>query len=142
MLQVRYSLWIIGLLGGWFFVDSHDSDWEFLIGKSGNAAGTRGYYLDNNSVGNGYAARFVVSVDGTAETTLPMEQLTVGAWEFVVGRFYPSTALDGWVSGTRYTLGAAIPASVFDNGQAFAIGARPTPVNYCNMKASLCFFEQ
>lgn len=127
-------------IGGWFYIDSHDSDWEFLIGKSGNAAGTRGYFLDNGNAPN-YVARFIVSVDGTAETILPMEQLTVGAWEFVVGRFYPSTSLDGWVSGTSYTLGAAIPASVFNNAQDFTIAARAGPLHYCDMKSSLCFLS-
>lgn len=127
-------------LGGWFRVDSHDSDWEFLIGKSGNAAGTRGYFLDNGNAPN-YLARFVVSVDGTAETILTMEQLTAGAWEFVVVRFDPSVALDGWVSGTTYTLGAAIPASIFDNAQDFTIAARAGPLHYCDMASSLCFLS-
>ncbi len=127
-------------LGGWLRVDSHDSDWEFLIGKSGNAAGTRGYFIDNGNAPN-YVARFAVSVDGTAETILPMEQLTVGAWEFVVVRFDPSVALDGWISGTTYNLGAAIPASIFDNAQDFTIAARAGPLHYCDMASSLCFLS-
>lgn len=72
---------------------------------------------------------FSVSVDGINWVTVShANPLIQNKWQFVLGRFDPSTSLDVCLDGIWSTFAAGIPASIFNGAAPLAIGGYRTLV--------------
>lgn len=115
---------------------------QALMFKGTNAAGTFAYWLSKLNTGPDIVFR--VSVDGTAVTSVTSTvSLVANTWYFIWGRFIPSTSLDIGINTTITSNAAAIPASIFNSAQPFAIGGigGATPGLYLPGRASFCFLS-
>ena len=129
-------------LGGWFYFDNAAGSSEYLISKWLAAGNQRSYVLNRDAAGT---AAFNISVNGVAATTVLSNDNTVQSlWQFIVGRFTPSTELKIWL-GTQAggldmnTNVVAMPAAVFDSTTALAIGARAGGSFPLDGRASMCW---
>lgn len=111
-------------MGGWFYSTSESEN--YLMEKFQTSGNQRSYSLTSS--------KFVISSDGTAETTVSLTMPT-STWCLVIARFTPSTELAAWVSGTKTTNTTSIPASICNSTAEFHIGI----ITADTMRASLCF---
>jgi len=125
-------------IGGWTRIDVR-ANYDRFMTKWGVAT-TRSYQLLQDLAAN-KAMLFEVSVDGTAIVTVTADAgvLTTGVWHFVVGRFVPSTSLDIYIDGEKFTNVAGIPASIFNSTAAFVIGAIAGGTGTMDGRASMCY---
>lgn len=121
--------------GAWIYLDSLTGSSQAIISKFG-AVGNRSYQLYVTGAGD---ARFLISVDGTALTTVTGASISLNAWHHIVGRFDPSTELAVFVDGIEATNIVAIPASIFDSTADFRIGANAVPSDYFDGRISMAF---
>jgi hypothetical protein len=101
------------------------ANFEHIVGKWLAAGNQRSYRITNNS--GAWLAQ--VSVDGTAVTGVNGASATTNQWWFLVERFDPSTTLDFWNNGVRYSLAAGVPASIFVSTAAFQVAAEGAGLN-------------
>ena len=125
-------------MGGWFWFDVAGNR-EAMISKwNDNGVNQRAYMLFKR---NDEDLVFTVSSTGA---DFPLIQSAISAtqtnWQFVVGRFDPSTELAIFVNGTKDTLVAGVPASLFNSNASLLIGASDLGADD-NMdgRASMCF---
>jgi len=105
-------------LGGWFWIDAAPASFGGLISRSANTP-NRSYEMrwqSSNTV------RLVISGDGTAAPGVISGGANIGTWNFIVGRFVPSTSADVFVNGVKTTSTTSIPASLFVASATFEIG--------------------
>lgn len=130
--------------GGWFRSDTLGA-LQGLIGKDNSGGSQAGYRLVKTA-GNLIEARVcsdaTCAANATATTT---GAVTSSTWYMAAATFYPSSSLNVFL-GTADGLEKAsdttgVPASVFDNTNAFEIG-RTSAGNYLNGRASLCWLSQ
>lgn len=81
-----------------------------------------------------------ISDDGTAVTSVSAAAAAIDTWHFIVGRFTPSTVLDLFMNGVKYTEDTSIPANIYDASANFTIGGDSAGSNLVEGKASNCFF--
>jgi hypothetical protein len=87
--------------------------------------------------------QFTISDNGAGTDVVPATvDYEQNAWQFVVGRFTPSTELALFVDGTWYTNVAGIPASIFNSNADFNVGARNNgALNLIEGWFSMCFLS-
>jgi len=104
-------------IGAWVNPDTVSTT-QTAMGK-GTTGGQLGYFLRCLSSAQ---AEILISVDGTATTTVQSTGLLVaGEWQFIVGRWEPSTELKIWLNDGTDSNTTSIPASIFNNTTAFQI---------------------
>ena len=125
---------------GWYWLNNPAAlATQVPMFKGTNAAGTFAYWLTKLNTGPDMAFR--VSVDGTAVTSVTSTvSLVANTWYFIAGRFIPSTSLDIYINTTLTSNAVAIPASIFNSAQPFAIGGigGASPGVYLPGRASFC----
>lgn len=126
-------------IGGWFFYDlAVGATSQGLITKD-NTTNARSYSLFR--VATTGTTRFGVSANGTTYVSVTSSAApTTGVWNFIVGRYKPSTSLDVWQNLTVTTLTASIPASIFDSATAFNIGAFNSATLFLDGNCSFAFY--
>lgn len=105
-------------LGGWFFPAANVTN-EGLMSKFYATGNQRSYLLRKTAANTCY---FAVSVDGTALTVVNVTSIVIDQWQFIVGRFDPSTELATFVNSVKAVNTTAIPATIFNSTEAFDIG--------------------
>ena len=123
-------------LGGWFWMDVLTAT-SGLIGKWNETGNQRSYLVFFNNADD--TARFIVSSDGTATTSVTGSVLAVNRWHFIVGRYNPSTETAVFVNGVKLVNTTSIPASIFAGTADFLIGSYNAGGNLLNGRAALCF---
>jgi hypothetical protein len=121
-------------MGGWFYY-TQDATYEALITKSGGA-GQRGYYI-RKDIDN--TVTMYMSSDGTTIYNSGGSSTTLSDWNFVVGRFVPSTSIDIWNNNTKTSNTTSIPASQFNSSAPFQISGYNGTTQLLTGRASLCF---
>ena len=86
-----------------------------------SASSDTAFTLHYNS-GAGYI-RGAISQNGTTTFTVDSILPVVDTWYFMVIRFVPSTSLDIYVDGTKYSNTTSIPSSLKDSAGPFHLGA-------------------
>jgi hypothetical protein len=130
---------------GWYWLNNPAAlATQALMFKGTNTAGTLAYWLLKLNTGPDMAFR--VSVDGTAVTSVTSTvSLVANTWYFIWGRFVPSTSLDIGINQTITSNAVAVPASIFNSAQPFAIGgiggtspaaALPGRASFCALSAN------
>lgn len=120
-------------LGGWFYPDV--TGLSFLIGKANDTAGP--YGLFNSATATDVLFRVRDSGDATNyDATGTTMALT--AWQFIVGRYTPSTEVKVWIDNATTANTTSIPASLLNGTDGFHIGAN-NGSNLLDGRASLCF---
>jgi hypothetical protein len=73
-------------------------------------------------------ARFLVSGDGSTSytTTIATPTLASGDWNFIAGRFDPSTEIKVWLNEDTNVNTTSIPASIHNSATSFLLGAYTT----------------
>lgn len=123
-------------LGGWFYFDGAAAGTTYLMAKHGGV-GQRSYYIRRIASG---VVQFIISVDGTAETTVSSgAAINVASWVFFVARFDPGAELALFTNNDKQTQLVAVPASISDSTATFQIGARAGAANPMDGRASLCW---
>lgn len=120
-------------IGGWFY-PSVVAD-SGLMSKWYNTGNQEAYLLRKTATNTIY---FAVTTDGSTIVPINTSPVTVNAWNFIVGRFTPSTELATFSNGAKQAVVAGIPATIFNSNEAFAIG-RYNRANYYTGSASFCF---
>ncbi len=105
-------------VGGWFSLSGSPSNSGGMISKDG-VAGQRAFGLYTASDNS---ARFWVSPNGTDWVQAVGDTVSLGDWEFIVGRFTPSTEVAVFVSGEKDVNVTSVPASVPSSTQDFELG--------------------
>lgn len=123
------------MFGGWFWVDTLPGANAGLIGKYAATGNQRSYLLFLLSSG---VIRLVVSGNGTAAVTVDSAAITTGKWNFVAGRYAPSSEIAIFVNGQKATNTTSIPATLFNSTAALQIGAFEA-ANFLDGRAALCF---
>jgi hypothetical protein len=95
------------------------ANFEQITGKWLAGGNQRSYRIVNNS-GTWLAQ---VSDDGTATTNRAGAAATTGQWWHLVERFDPSTTLDFWNNGVKYSVATAGVASIFNGNADFRVAA-------------------
>lgn len=103
-------------LGGWFYPIGNT--FSHMIGKAND---TNGPYQIFNLVGGN--ATFRVRSVGDAANFDVTTPVVLNTWQFIVGRYDPSTEIKIWNGSTTNTNVAGIPASLWTDVDAFSIGA-------------------
>lgn len=117
--QTWISSSIRGLtVGGWFMVDTSPATSSGLISKDAPAP-QRGYIL---AVDTADKPNFSASGTGAALVTATAQAVTIGTWNFIVGRFTPSTEVAVFLNADKSVNTTAVPSSQFSSSQAFEIG--------------------
>jgi hypothetical protein len=109
-------------LGCWCWMDAWGNVARPLMDKW-TAANQYSYYLAATGAVSQIPG-FGVSVDGiniTAQVTSTPDIIPTGSWQFLAGRFIPSTSVCMWLNGTKYTSVAAVPATIFNGTSQFDI---------------------
>lgn len=119
-------------LGCWVWVDAAGADG--VIGKWNTVGNQRSYLLRLTATPT---FEFVVSSNGTAETSVASAAVTTGRWYFVAGRYRPSTEIALFVNRTKTVNTTSIPAAIFDSTAAFEIGAHSGANNFLDGRVSL-----
>lgn len=121
-------------IGGWFYPGTLDASVRGLIVKWTAAGDQRSYQLYYNNA----ATSFGVSSDGSAGTiaTANGTAMAVGTWNFVMGRFFPSTNVAVIVNDVLTANETSIPASIHSSSAPFEIGRQAA---YFGGFAALCF---
>lgn len=116
--------------GGWFYPKTTNK--EVIMAKADNSTGPYALWNDD---GNDILFRVRNAAD--AATFLVTIAITLSAWQFIVGRYDPSTELKVWRNISTNTNVTNIPASILDGNDTFCIGG------YAGAEfeglASLCF---
>lgn len=118
-----YAAAVRGLtIGCWFNAASLASSFG-VFGKYTTTGNQRSYLLYVSS-GTPGTCVFVVSSNGTAETNITASSvISTGTWNFLVGRFDPSTSLDICLNGVWSSNTTSIPASIYASTAALQGGA-------------------
>lgn len=128
--------------GGWFWTDDVTTNvTQSLMSKYNTTANQRSWQLSLNiSGGIAGTPQMSVSVDGTAtHVATAASALAVGTWNFVVGRFTPSTENAVIVNGTKAVNTTSVPATDFNGNAAFEIGRRSSAATELNGRWALAF---
>lgn len=120
-------------LGGWFYVTGAAN--TYYMGKAVDGNGPYSLYHFNG--GNAAAFKIRDSTDTTTYTVTTDRTLNV--WQFIAGRYDPSTEIKVWVNATTNTNVAAIPAALLNGADDFAIGGLSGGTSLLTGRASLCF---
>ncbi len=105
-------------VGGWFMTDSSPALDSGFISKD-QTSPNRGYVLGWQAADNGF---FQVTGTGAAMVTAFTPGLSLGVWNFIVGRFTPSTEVAIFSNSDKGVNTTAVPASQFVSPQAFNVG--------------------
>jgi hypothetical protein len=122
-------------MGGWFWIDASATRYGFM-GKN-VSAGQASYDLWVFETGTFPQFRISgdgTNVDGIGSTTA----LTANAWHFLVGKYIPSTSVNLYQDGTKFTNSTGVDASIFNSTSAFEIG-RFTGGSALNGRCALAF---
>lgn len=123
--------------GGWFWFNELGGVARGLIGKSNGPVNQRGWILFSSTTNTIY---WQVSSNGTATVAFDTGFTpTIGQWYHIVSRYVPSTSLDVYINGTKYTYTTSIPASIFNSTANFEIAAFNAGVQTFSGRISLCF---
>lgn len=122
-------------LGGWFWFDRLVTD-EGLFNKMG-AAGNRAYGLQKLSAGD--VVRMTVSGDGTALIDAATAAVSTGSWNFIAGRFVPSTEVAVFINNVKTTDTTNVPATLFNSTAALEVGRLASGGQFLDGRAALCF---
>lgn len=124
-------------MGGWFWFDNLGGVARGLMSKNLGSTNQRSYLLLTNADNNIWAQ---VSVDGIVGTIFDTGITpSTGQWYNIIFRFVPSTSMDIYINGTKYTYTTSIPASIFNSTANFEIGSYNGGTNNLDGRASLCF---
>lgn len=105
-------------LGCWLSLDALPSVGSAMISK-GAPAPQRGYALWVNTSGE---IGFIVSLNGSATTTIGGAAIGTGGWVFCAGRFVPGAEIAVFVNGVKSVNTTAVPASINVSTQALEVG--------------------
>lgn len=124
-------------IGGWFFPGRLANE-EALIGKWDDSTNNQSYLLEklaNDRI------RFYISDDGTAEDTVTDDvDIEQDRWNFIVGRYDPSTELALFVNGRTIPTAGTAMASIFDSNADLNVGAHDNGgASLLQGSASHCF---
>jgi hypothetical protein len=104
-------------LGLWFYPDTTNTC--ALFSKMGTA-GTYSYQITHSTTND---AVFSVSSDGTNLFSATGSGLVVsGRWNFIVGRYFPSSSVRVICNGQSATNTTSIPAAIYNSATALYIG--------------------
>jgi len=127
--------------GGWFKPSVTTGLWRGLISKYQEwGTGHRSYLL---ALGEGGTFHCYISSNGTSTVSVTGSAAAVNTWQFVVGRYMPSTSLAIFVNRQLATQYSGIPTSLYASEADFIIGGytggSPGYVLPFHGSASLCF---
>jgi hypothetical protein len=105
-------------VGGWFMMDASSVVDRGLITKDITAP-NRGFALLQKNT-NQYG--FFISGDGSGVSQVIGSTALVSQWQFVVGRFTPSTEVAVFVDGNKASLTTSVPAQCTVSTQNFEVG--------------------
>jgi hypothetical protein len=128
-------------IGAWVNAQSTGIN-QTLMGKWQNSPAAMRQYILYAGTGNTWS--FIVSSDGTAQTTKTHSTVFVtNRWYFVVGRFDPSTHVGIWVNDVYEENTTSIPSSLYVAGtEEFNFGrynGSGTPQAYLDAYVSFGF---
>jgi len=123
-------------LGGWFYFDNATpATTEDCMDKRAAAIANSSY-----SLGRLATAQIFFNIStGAGFVTAPGASVGQNTWAFLVGRFIPSTSVDVFVNDDEVNTVVGVPAALVDSTAPFTIGARGTPAQYLDGRASMCF---
>lgn len=126
-------------IGGWFWINAFTANNQRFISKGTSAGNLRSYSIASVPA---FAddAQFLVSVDGINTITVNLDILPA-AWNFIIGRYIPSTELKIWVNNNTNINVVAVPASIFNSNVGMAIGGWGDGTQLIAGRASLCFLS-
>lgn len=122
-------------LGGWFWTDSIAAGIKGLITKHDGATIAGSAYEINISTATPTCVVHAAASHGASSSIT----VTTGTWNFILGRYTPSTEVAIFVNGTKDTNVAGIPASINNSAAPFNIGAFNSTTLLLDGRASLCF---
>lgn len=119
-------------IGGWFFVNTAPVGANVGIVTKAAGPPNRGYALFMSPTVLG----FTVSGNGSNFFDTSLLAYSIGQWNFIVGRFKPSTEVAVFLNGTKGTNTTAIPATLNVSPQTFEVGRWiATSPNIAHMQA-------
>lgn len=128
-------------IGGWFAPDSASAS-DMYMSKYNSVGSDQRSYLLWQSSGRPY---FSISLDGTVGTRIDAtapDAVTTDQWQFIVGRFIPSTELSIHVNGVKTSLTSGVHASIHSGTAPLEIGSYNAGVGGpYDGKASRLFLE-
>ena len=110
-------------VGGWFWIDVLDTNYQGLIMKDQNTIGTLAYRLYKNNSDPG-SWLFEVADATTVDTATSSVTPTAGAWHFIVGRYQTSTEVQIDVDGTNSSTTTNIASAINNSPSFLGIGIR------------------
>lgn len=105
-------------VGGWFMIDTTPTTNSGLISRDAPSP-ERGWALAWHTTD---IASFTMSGNGAAAFSALSPVASVGVWNFIVGRFIPSSEVAVIINGDKSVNTTAIPASINVSTQGFEIG--------------------
>lgn len=118
--------------GGWFYPTASANG--LMIGKADDLNGP--YFLLNEG---GTNALFRIRDSGDAANFTVRTPITLNVWQYIVGRYTPSTEIKIWDNRTSNTFLVGIPAAILNGTDGFAIGATGAGTILFTGRASLCW---
>lgn len=127
-------------LGAWIYFDAIGQTHGFM-GKWSTIAGNFSYLLHVTAANE---PEMHVSTDGTATIGVTHTTAVVAnQWNFIVGRFDPSTEVKVWLNDVAVVETTSVPASLFNGNASFTVGAYGTGPGtfaaYMEGKVSMAF---
>lgn len=122
-------------LGGWFSPTSIAAA-QGLITKGTAGAAASSYELFLQAGGSSV---FRVSTGAVYITATSTNTMSATTWQFVVGRYDPSTSVDVWLDNTETSTVVGVPAALPNTGNALIIGAFSGPALLFTGDIGACF---
>lgn len=104
-------------MGGWFY-STGANPIEYVMAKW-LTTGNQMSYRINRAGGKWFGS---ITTDGSTIKAVTGGDSTANQWYGLIMRFVPSTTLDLWCNGTKYTQAVGIPASIFNSTAQLLIG--------------------
>lgn len=117
--------------GGWFLPTTRNA----YISKLA-ASGNYSYMLDTD---NNKARLIVSSTGANAPQVVSVADISTTNWNFIVGRFTPSTEQTVFLNNVKSSVTVGVVASIFNSAAILAVGARSTPGSYSAGFGALIF---
>lgn len=125
-------------LGCWMY-PQRNTNAESLISKAdGVSFANTSYYLFNRGDVANDPAEFLVSSGAAGFLVRSTDSVVPDTWQFVVGRYIPSSEIRVWVNGNSTVNTTSIPATLANSTIAFNIAARNAG-NFYDGRVSLAF---
>lgn len=125
--------------GGWFYFSAAPGTQQVMMSKAaGGSAPTYSYFLVRTSGGlsQTYISNGTTGYPATSTATLGQS-----VWNFVVGRFVPSTSVDNYINLSKTSNSSAIPAAANNAAGPLCIGVSATSIAPMAGSASFCFIS-